>query len=464
MQNLEIKGEWWLPEKSDKRISGILTMQPEEYPALELHGSFEENNGLIKSSDNEFEKINIICGNSRNGKEITLQGCHTSNIKRNVNVESGKSYTTTRMMIERVFLGHHFSEEPKFKELIIEFPYLSNWINKRTFNVQREDEQQTTISFTPWSKECSVEDVRILFYIGNDINESYGQPDSFNLNKTAFIKIIANDEISYSQLSNYMWGINNFFNFAVGKETFPCKIKGSVENPNQELERAGAQKEIEIVLPAKNDYQGKDLVITHLLPLPLGIIEANLEDVLKRWFEKQKSLEWVFNLYFGYMRNKNSYLNDQFLAIAHALEVYYNCVIKDHHMNEEKYKEDVRKCLYEAIPSKLDKDFKNDLKNQLKYGYQKRLRSKLNTLFEKKENLCKELAIDAELLSRIVKTRDYLTHFSEDKNNILSGEEIARTVIKIKAMLELFILEEIGLNDDVQNRFVNHYKNVYKLF
>lgn len=201
MKELEIKGKCWLPEKIDKKISGILSMKPEEYPALELHGSFEENNLIIKSSEDDFKKINIICGNSLNGKEITLHGCYTSNVNSNVNVESGKNYTTTRMMIERVFLGHHFSEELKFKDLIIEFPYLSSWINKRTFNVQREDNQQTTIGSTPWSKECSIEDVKILFYIGNNINESYGQSDSFSVYKTAFIKIIAKDEISYSQLS-----------------------------------------------------------------------------------------------------------------------------------------------------------------------------------------------------------------------------------------------------------------------
>ena len=39
---------------------------------------------------------------------------------------------------------------------------------------------------------------------------------------------------------------------------------------------------------------------------------------------------------------------------------------------------------------------------------------------------------------------------------------IAKTTIKLKAMLELFILDEIGLNKDVPNRFVNHYKNTYR--
>lgn len=464
MQNLEIKGEWWLPEKPEKKISGILTMKPEEYPALELHGSFEEN--IIKSSDEDFKKINIICGNSLNGKEITLQGCYTSNINNNVNVESGKKYTTARIMIERIFLGHHFSEEPKFKELIVEFPYLSNWMNKRTFNVQREDEQQTTINFIPWSKECSVEDVKILFYIGNDINESYGQSDSFNLNKTAFIKIIANDEISYSQLSSYMWGVNNFFNFAVGKETFPCKMKGSVKNPNQELERAGVQKEIEIILPAKNDYQGKDSAIAQLLPLPLGIIESNLEDILKRWFEKQKSLEWVFNLYFGYRRNKNSYLNDQFLAIVHALEVYYNCSIKETYLSKEDYEQKVKEPLIKEIDklTEINGGLKDSLKNKLKYGNEKSLFNKLKAIYEKKEELCKQLGIDKTLLQKIKDTRNYFTHYTEteDKNNILSWEETAKTIIKLKAMLELFILEEIGLNNDEQNRFINHYRNTYK--
>lgn len=463
MKDLEIKGEWWIPEKPDKKISGILAMKPEEYSALELHGSFEENNSFIKPSDKEFEKIKIICGNSLNGKEITLQGCHISNVNSNLNVESGKSYTTTRMMIEKVFIGHHFSEEPKFKELIIEFPYLPNWFNKRTFNVQREDSNQTTIKFTPWSKECSVDDVKILFFIGNNINESYGQSDSYSVNKTAFVKIKVNDEISYSQLSNYMWGINNFLNFAIGKEIFPSKIKGTIKNPNQELEKTGVLKEIEVILPAKNDYQGKDSAIAQLLPLPLEIIEADLENVLKKWFEKQKSLEWVFNLYFGYRRNKNSYLNDQFLAIAHALEVYYNCVIKETYLSETDYEQKVKEPLVKEIDKlQINGGLKDSLKNKLKYGNEKSLFNKLKAIYKRKEELCKQLGIDEALLEKIKNTRNYFTHYTEDKNNILSWEETAKTVIKLKAVLELFILEEIGLNNGVSDRFVNYYKNTYR--
>jgi len=466
MQNLKIKGEWWLPEKPDKRISGILTMKPEEYPLLELHGSFEENGSFTKPSEEGFKKINIICGDSLNGKEITLHGCHTSRTDSNVNVESGKSYTITRMMVEEVFLGHHFSEEPKFKELTIEFPYLSNWINKRTFNIQREDDKQTTIGFTPWSKECSVEDVKILFYIGNNINNSYGQSDSYNVNKTAFVRIKAN-KLSYGQLSSYMWKINNFLNFAIGKDIFPCKIKGSIKNPNQNMEEKGILKEIEIILPAKNDYQGKESAISQLLPLPLELIENYLEDVLKLWFEKQKSLEWVFNLYFGYRRNKNSYLNDQFLAIAHALEVYYNCAIKETYLPEKDYQQKVKEPLNKEIDKFQDINggLKDALKNKLKYGNEKSLLNKLKALYKKKEKLCEELGIDEVLLGKIKNTRNYFTHYTEDKNNILSWEETAKTIIKLKAMLELFILEEIGLNNDIQNRLVNHYKNTYtKIF
>ncbi len=200
------------------------------------------------------------------------------------------------------------------------------------------------------------------------------------------------------------------------------------------------------------------------MPLPLELIETDLENVLKKWFEKQKSLEWVFNLYFGYKRNKNSYLNDQFLAIAHALEVYYNCAIKETYLSETDYEQKVKEPLIKEIDKiqEINGGLKDSLKNKLKYGNEKSLFNKLKAIYKKKEELCKQLGIDEALLEKIKNTRNYFTHYTEVKNNILSWEEIAKTVIKLKAVLELFILEEIGLNNDVQNRFVNNYKNTYR--
>ena len=447
MKNLEIKGKWWLPEKPSNKINGMLTMTPEENPTLDLDGSFRESEPPGNPSEREFEKIDIICGDSSNGKEVTLQGCRIFNIKVHLNRSRGK-ITSTRMLIEKIFLGNHFLEEPKFKLLIVEFPYLFEWMNKKTFNVSLEPGKRGTIDFTCWSKECSIDSIKVLFCAEN---KTLLSSESYHIDKNAFVKIENEDEIPYSQLEKYLWEINNFLDFGTGKDTFPCKIKGLKENDSQE---------IEIFFQAKNDYQGKDLVIASFSPLPLQVIEPNFEKILKKWFEKRKSLEWVFSLYFGYRRNKNSYLNDNFLAIVRALEVYYNCTVKETYLSEEDYKKEVEEPLIKAIKSlnNTDKGLKESLKNKLKYGNEKSLKNKLKILYKKKEDLCNRLGISEELLNKVKNTRNYFTHYAIDESDILSDKETLKATIKLKVMLELFILEEIGLSEQ-EKRFVNFYKD-----
>ncbi len=446
MKELEIEGEWWLPEDPTNRMSGRLLIKPEANAILNLNGSIG------------FERIGTILGDSLNGKEISLKSCYVTQIGF-IAASKRKEIPRTKLLIENVFLGYHFEEEPQFRGLILKLPYLSEWINKETFNVLRDSGNGTKIQFTPWSEICRVENLVISFHDDTKVSESLGE--SYEVKRSTFIEITSENEIQFTQLIGYLWSIRNFFDFATGKNTFPSEIIGLksqyMTNPRS------IPKQVEIILPAENDYLGKDTVITQSLPLPLAIIK-DLEVTLQNWFKKQKELEWVFNLYFGYRHNSKSYLNDQFLTLVHALEVYYDISIKTAHMSEEEYKEKVRKLLYDAIPSNLDKDFKDDLKNQLKYGYQKRLRSKLNLLYQKKKKFCEELGINESLLSKIVKTRDYYTHYSEDREEILSGGEIVKATIRLRALLELFILEEISLNSDIQDRFIHYYKKTYNFF
>ena len=458
MQNLEIKGKWWLPEKPSNKIYGVLTMTPEDYPTIKLHGSFRESKSR-SPFEAEFEKFGIVYGNSSDGKEVTLQDCWISKEEGNLTFEK---YTITEMLVKKIFLGNHFSEKLKLKELIVEFPYLSNWMNKRTFNPSFEIGKKVTINLTDWSKECFIEDKKIVFYAGNNIK--YSVFKSLYIDTHAFIKIESEDEIPYNQLAKYLWGINGFFNFATGKNTFPCKIKGSMENTDPELKKQGVPKEIEIFFPAKNDYQGKDSGIAQSLPLPLELIETSLDKVLKKWFEKLESLEWVFNLYFSYRSSGKWYLNDEFLAVARALEVYYSCAVKETYLPKEDYKQKVEEPLIKEIKSlnNVDESLKESLKNKLRWGNEKSLYNKLKILYKKKEDSCKQLGISEEFLKKVTNTRNYFTHYTEDKSNILSQEETLKAKIRLNAMLELFILEEIGLSEQ-EKRFVNYNRCAYEL-
>ena len=48
IEELEIKGLWWLPEKPDLKLPGTLTFSPYKGLSLEVQGSFKERGEMHK--------------------------------------------------------------------------------------------------------------------------------------------------------------------------------------------------------------------------------------------------------------------------------------------------------------------------------------------------------------------------------------------------------------------------------
>lgn len=111
VEELKIKGQWWLPEKPDVKLSGTLTFSPFEGLHLEVQGSFKEVNLPGKLSEPD-----IILGLSHEGQNITLYKCLEISHKRHFSEVSETIFTANVG-----FIGAHFTNlsEIKFKKISV---------------------------------------------------------------------------------------------------------------------------------------------------------------------------------------------------------------------------------------------------------------------------------------------------------------------------------------------------------
>ena len=195
-------------------------------------------------------------------------------------------------------------------------------------------------------------------------------------------------------------------------------------------------------------------------------IEAHLEKILELWEEHSQKLEPIIDLYLRLIYIPEHHINSYFLNLAQAIEAFHNRSYSGRYLPKSVYKHYVRKPLEEAIkliPCFTDADSEHkqiDLRKYKKILKEEKL-SHLNSysLRDRLEEIIKEhidclpdhFFISSEdrdkFLKQLRKTRNYLTHLSDNKNDVAEGKELRRLCIRLKVVLEVCLLKKLGLEE-----------------
>lgn len=119
------KGYWWLPDKPEEKVAGILTYTPGERILLELIGGFKsEDEALFGSLDDENQNVPLIYGVDSNAKEISLVSC-----SRSFSYNFSSEFPITRYTVQMLVHDKHIKglDEVCDYTAHIRFPELSYW-------------------------------------------------------------------------------------------------------------------------------------------------------------------------------------------------------------------------------------------------------------------------------------------------------------------------------------------------
>lgn len=439
IEEFEYKGIWWLPDKPKVQISGTLRFTPGEGAVLDLIGSLKD----LKDMDRLFNP-EIVLGFSE-GKEITLHRCFETQSKLTL-----PGFLTSSYFADTVLLGVHFQkkEEVKFKELSIHYSYLDEWVNISGFDIQHAfDKDEVVIKYKqPETIQTVIDgDFKIFIYIKRSgPTESVVQKEATIRQKT-YIKIEPPEERHFGEYLSIMYHIQNLLSLGIMAPVYPLDIEGKTELRKQMIGDKTYYPPVKIFYRLPDIPKGPKRILPFQMLFTFKDISNRFDVFLNNWFEKSDLLEPVYDLYFGTLYNPRMYLRHRFLSLIHAIESFHQRIYGGGYLSDEDYKK-VYNALVNAIPDGIKRDFRDSLKGKLKYGHNFSLRKRLKEILDKYQEIVSDFIKDKNgFINKVVDTRNYLVHYDQKlKDKAASGEELFRLVQKLKIMVEICLLTELG--------------------
>jgi len=450
MEEFEYKGKWWLPEKPEKEITGILKFHPTEGAELELLDSFETSKRRAMIS-NPYTEQAVILGITSNGKIITLYRCYRYKIQPSMAGPQMSSFKA-----DFVFEGHHFerAEDIMFDSISVNYSHLEDWAEIPWFHPKRESNSESHLtklkvdySF-PQKVEVKLDSVTISFdyYLNSNCSRT-----ELNLKQVMFLKIEPREQTHFANyLDDICYHIQNFLSLAMSQAIYPLAMKGRTKA------RGRISADGRLIYNPISIFRANDsfLNLSGKIRRPKMLfsfkeISHDFEACLNNWFTKSEILKPVYDLYFGTLYNPSIYLEHEFLSLSQAIESYHRRVYGGQYLSNDDY-EEIRKILTEAIPRGTHRDFRESLKQRLKYHNEFSLRKRLKDVLNKCGDLAGLLVHDhKKFIDDVVNTRNFLTHYDKKlKAKAKSGTELLKLIQKMKFVIELCLLMELGISSE----------------
>ncbi len=442
MNSFEYEGHWWLPENPNHTVGGILTFDPKSGADLKLLGSFKELQNLNKRIE-----PNIILGLSE-GKRITLYNCIETRTQISMPGTVQTNYNALYVLV-----GLHFKEKKllKFNSYSVSYNHLNEWLNicgfteKIHFNEDNTFKGQELSFFWPESDNYRLNNFDISTDFRYDIKTKGVK--KYILDQTCSIKFEFKKRISIDAFSKIEYHFQNFLSLAMLNASYPLKVIAKA-NDLFITDKNQKKRFFEIFIYhainseiSKHKYDNKEILFSY------SDIKENFQVMLENWFNKKELLSPVFNLYFANLYNPKSYLNTKFLNFVYALETYHRRKYGGSYVSEEEYTS-VYESLEKAIPTKLRKDFRESIRNRLKYLNEFSLKKRLKLLIKENSKNLSFLKNNEKFIQDVVNTRNYLTHYDTKlEKKAIKDTDLFFLNYKIKLLIEVLFLTELEIGD-----------------
>ncbi len=432
-------GYFWLPENEDNKLPGVLSIDNGGKIELEIVGHFNEG---FKSISDDIDLSRIIGHVEKDGL-VTLDDCFYT--RKNF---SFGGISKSIILVNKVLSGAAWgkSEELNFNTFSFSVDCLDEWVGISGITVDNDWEDRTaTIRYNPPEK------IKIELSNGMtlEICFAYTLPGFPNLTEakitqSAFFRLTSEVSRELSDFTSIAFKITNLMCFAMdGIVTLK-----DVSATSSKIQRKIGDNETSPV-PISIYYQSNPFSEKipkkswHDMLFTFGTIKVNAKEVFNNWINAYEYLAPAIGLYFSTKIGAQKYLDGKFLALAQGLETYHRRTSSETLMD---------KATYESLVSEILKGCPNDhidwLKGRLIHGNEINLGKRLKKIIEPFKGHIGTSSERSKLLRKIVDTRNYLTHYSEDLHGqAAKGRELWVICLKMEAIFNLHFLKVIGFTD-----------------
>lgn len=406
----EIKGIWFLPDSRDMATTGTLTYVPGEMISLELIGDLQERSSFADYLEG-IGSPSVIHGKTTMGTDITLFNCRGSGSIRT------DAIPITRYSVESFLEGRYMTDldEKAFTELETDFPQLLRWLGHSGYVMEREKVSErfyrTNIRYSPdeiFEQGYQVEQglefrLRVTAQAKNNFEVCH-------VENHASATIVSNEtQLSIWDLVNKIQIFRTFLSLGL-YQNIPYRFI------RVKMSDTGKQATFTF-LERGEKYETKNQAFL----FNFMRLEPFLGDILRSWYDQTGDMFPIRRHLLDAVLPRTTFSSTDFLVLTFAVEGFYHRFLKRNPGNSGNLKSAITDILriFKDLPFIKTVSVKPDQVND---------------------------------------SRNYYAHLYRKTNeqSILSGAKLLQLSEKLKMLLILSILKQMGLDEEKITECIQH--------
>lgn len=452
-ESIEKSGNFWLHSNPEEKLPGTLTISNGGAIRVEIVGNFGGEKGHFSDDEN----LERVIGEIEKYGLVTLEDCHYS--EKNFSF-GGISKSSIQASTAFLGIAYDKDEVPTFDSLEFAIDCSEDWLGITGISVKHDvDNRTATINYQPIEKMIYRLSESVELYIGF----SYTLPGSSfpvkeaKITQGCYFEVRTSTLVELDDLTDVAYKVLNFVSFAVDRTV---SVKNMAVSSSAIIRDLGEGKTRPVHIPlyyksvpfveSEPVFKSSDILFG------FSKVKYNFEDCLKNWFAGYASFAPALSLYFSTKNGGQKHLEGKFLALAQALETYHRRTSKEVLMDEQ-----VFLSLVDTIIDSAPKDNIDWLKGRLQHGNEINLRKRIVRIIEPFKSLLGNGSQRSKLINKIVDTRNYLTHYSEElHSSAAKGRDIWILCLKMEAIFQLTLLGIIGFSSEEIKEIVKNSRPI----
>ena len=358
--------------------------------------------------------------------------------------------TTSTVNADIVIVGEHFErdEEVGFERLIVEYLHLDAWAGVSGFEIAFVDDPDTRpISVRHELPEPIAADVggeyKVNLFFGSGFEASPRPFTSATITQVAELAISFSEKKSLRYLRDIAYRLQHLISLGTRRSAFPVAMWGAT-GPMGEARRVGIYyRTLGRTGTIKHRPEHHEMLFS-LQDLPGGFGPA-----VEKWLARAEILDPVYQRYLGTVYNPRMFLEQRFLNLAQALEAYHRRTTTTLDLPEDEHRKRM-----ESILGAVPEEHREWLEGKLRYSNEPSLRKRIKHIFDGHPQTVDSVVGTSgqdkrSFVNKVIDTRNYRTHLDKSlEDRAARGEELHRINDKLRKLLEMCLMAEIGFEDD----------------
>ena len=401
-------GYFWLPSAPDRELPGILSISEGGIIELEVVHRLGGRTGAFG------DDVKRIVGQIEKDGLVTLDDCYYKPRRSRAIGGPSKSF----IHVGKTFIGIKYDEgeSPVFNTLTFSVEGINEWVGISGINVDHQREEHTaTISYQP------PETVSLNLDNGMQLLITFKwSPPGFPIIKEAKISqeadftLISQDARELDDFISVVHKITTFLCFAIDETVSLDSMSATSDNLHRIIGEGRTRPiPINIYYPSWPYSKEEPRIYQNYLLFGFEQIQNDAKKRIKNWIDIYEQIEPALDLYFLAKMGEQPTSKAKFLALAQSLEACHRRI----------------------------------------NGGKESFGERLENIIEPFKDIIGNETIRKKLISTIVNTRNYLTHYDFSlEPKAAKDEDLPLLCLKMELLFQLYILrlidfsqEEIGL-------------------